>query len=146
MDALEAESVFEIANPFPFRGTTYIGKTWADDKRRDPSAIRLPPQPARQHAIAGVEARQEVPARVGAAVHQRAGEACLRLAQQLGSFAEAGRQLGLTRSAVSVAANLAEGAGRAGRDRSYHWRIAYGSALESRSHLEMLLRRPKLPA
>ena len=40
--------------------------------------------------------------------------------------------------AVSVAANLAEGAGRAGRDRSYHWRIAYGSALESRSHLELL--------
>ena len=30
-------------------------------------------------------------------------------------------------------------AGRAGRDRSYHWRIAYGSALESRSHLELLL-------
>jgi hypothetical protein len=46
VDALEAESVFEIANPFPFRGTTYIGKTWADDKRRDPSAIRLPPRPA----------------------------------------------------------------------------------------------------
>jgi four helix bundle protein len=44
----------------------------------------------------------------------------------------------LTRSAVSVAANLAEGAGRSGRDRSYHWRIAYGSALESRSHLELL--------
>ncbi|MBC2736420.1 MAG: hypothetical protein HF981_18820 [Desulfobacteraceae bacterium] len=46
VDALEAESVFEIANPFPFRGTTYIGKTWADDKRRDPSAICLPPRPA----------------------------------------------------------------------------------------------------
>ena len=44
----------------------------------------------------------------------------------------------LTRSAVSVAANLAEGAGRSGKDRNYHWRIAYGSALESRSHLELL--------
>jgi hypothetical protein len=42
VDALEADSVFEIANPFPFRGTTYIGKAWADDKRRDPSTIRLP--------------------------------------------------------------------------------------------------------
>ena len=44
----------------------------------------------------------------------------------------------LTRTAVSVAANLAEGAGRSGKDRSYHWCIAYGSALENRSHLELL--------
>jgi hypothetical protein len=46
VDASETEGVFEIANPFPFRGTTYIGKSWADDKRRDPSAISLPPRPA----------------------------------------------------------------------------------------------------
>ena len=44
------------------------------------------------------------------------------------------------RSAASVPANLAEGAGRSGRDRKYHWRIAYGSALEVGSHLELLLR------
>lgn len=42
----EAVGVYEIANPFPFRGTTYIGKTWADGKRRDPSSISLPPRPA----------------------------------------------------------------------------------------------------
>ena len=44
------------------------------------------------------------------------------------------------RSAASVPANLAEGTGRSGRDRKYHWRIAYGSALEVGSHLELLLR------
>jgi len=31
------------------------------------------------------------------------------------------------RSASSVPANLVEGAGRSGRDRLHHWRIAYGS-------------------
>ena len=40
------DGVYEIANPFPFRGTTYIGKTWADDRRGDPSSICLPPRPA----------------------------------------------------------------------------------------------------
>ncbi|MEP0775692.1 MAG: four helix bundle protein [Acidobacteriota bacterium] len=46
----------------------------------------------------------------------------------------------LLRSASSVPANLAEGAGRAGRDRLHHWRIAYASALEADSHLRLLLR------
>ena len=45
----------------------------------------------------------------------------------------------VVRSASSVAANLAEGAGRTGRDRFHHWRIAYGSALEVDSHLRLLL-------
>ena len=44
------------------------------------------------------------------------------------------------RAASSVPANLAEGAGRAGGDRTYHWRVAYGSALEVGSHLELLMR------
>jgi four helix bundle protein len=43
------------------------------------------------------------------------------------------------RSASSVPANLAEGAGRSGRDRFYHWRIAYGSAKEVETHLRLLL-------
>jgi len=43
------------------------------------------------------------------------------------------------RSASSVPANLAEGAGRAGRDRIYHWRIAYGSAKEVDTHLQLLV-------
>ncbi len=39
---------------------------------------------------------------------------------------------------TSVPLNLAEGAGRRGRDRLHHWRIAYGSALETRTALELL--------
>ncbi len=45
----------------------------------------------------------------------------------------------VVRAASSVPANLAEGAGRTGRDRFHHWRIAYGSALEVDSHLRLLL-------
>ncbi len=43
------------------------------------------------------------------------------------------------RSASSVAANLAEGAGRSGRDRVHHYRIAYGSAKEVDTHLRLLI-------
>jgi len=42
------------------------------------------------------------------------------------------------RSAASVPANLAEGHGRNGRDRAYHWRIAYASAKEVDCHLRLL--------
>ena len=42
------------------------------------------------------------------------------------------------RSASSVPANLAEGHGRAGRDRLQFWRIAYASAKEVDSHLRLL--------
>ena len=45
----------------------------------------------------------------------------------------------VVRSASSVPANLAEGAGRSRRDRAYHWRVAYASALEVGSHLELLM-------
>ena len=45
----------------------------------------------------------------------------------------------LIRSASSVPANLAEGAGRSGRDRIHHFRIAYGSAKEVVTHLRLLL-------
>ena len=44
------------------------------------------------------------------------------------------------RSASSIPANLAEGHGRAGRDRQHFWRIAYGSAKEVDSHLRLLAR------
>ena len=43
------------------------------------------------------------------------------------------------RSASSVSANIAEGRGRSGRDRLYHWRIAYGSAREVDTHLRLLV-------
>jgi len=42
------------------------------------------------------------------------------------------------RSASSVAANLAEGHGRSGRDRLHFWRFAYASAKEVDSHLRLL--------
>jgi four helix bundle protein len=42
------------------------------------------------------------------------------------------------RSASSVPANIAEGHGRKGRDRMYHWRIAYASAKEVDTHLILL--------
>jgi four helix bundle protein len=45
----------------------------------------------------------------------------------------------VVRSASSVPANLAEGQGRTGKDRAYHWRIAYGSAKEVDTHLRLLL-------
>jgi len=43
------------------------------------------------------------------------------------------------RAVTSVPLNLAEGAGRRGRDRLHHWRIAYGSVLEARTALELLV-------
>ena len=51
------------------------------------------------------------------------------------------RSLGdqVIRSADSVAANLAEGHGRAGKDRAYHFRVAFGSAKEVETHLGILL-------
>ena len=45
----------------------------------------------------------------------------------------------VVRSASSVPANLAEGAGRSGKDRAYHWRVAYGSAKEVDTHLQLLI-------
>ncbi len=45
----------------------------------------------------------------------------------------------IIRSASSVPANIAEGAGRAGRDRMHHYRIAYGSAKEVDTHLRLLV-------
>ena len=45
----------------------------------------------------------------------------------------------IVRSASSVPANLAEGAGRTGKDRAYHWKVAYGSAKEVDTHLRLLI-------
>ncbi len=39
--AIQADGVFEIANPFPFRGATYIGKAWADKTAQDPRRIAI---------------------------------------------------------------------------------------------------------
>lgn len=40
-----ADWIFEIPNAFPFRGTTYICKSWAESKVGNPAAIRLPEPP-----------------------------------------------------------------------------------------------------
>lgn len=41
--AQAADWIYEIPNPFPFRGTTYIAKSWADRKAKHIDEIRLPP-------------------------------------------------------------------------------------------------------
>ncbi|MEN8135952.1 MAG: hypothetical protein ABFS18_10520 [Thermodesulfobacteriota bacterium] len=45
VDVEEATWIFEIANPFSFRGTTFIKKDWADKRAADPASIRLPARP-----------------------------------------------------------------------------------------------------
>ena len=42
-------------------------------------------------------------------------------------------------SSVSAPSNLAEGSGRAGRDRQHHYRIALGSAQEAKSQLGLIV-------
>jgi len=39
-----ADWIYEIANPFPFRGSTYIDKEWAEVKYNNPEQICLPPR------------------------------------------------------------------------------------------------------
>lgn len=46
VDEPRAETIFEVANPFPFRGATFIIKRSADRLAEDPEAIRLPERPA----------------------------------------------------------------------------------------------------
>ena len=41
----EADWVYEIPNPFPFRGTTYINRSWADRAAKNLDDIRLPEAP-----------------------------------------------------------------------------------------------------
>ncbi len=45
VEELEADTIFEIPNPFAFRGTTYIAKSWADKKAENPDLIFLPGLP-----------------------------------------------------------------------------------------------------
>lgn len=42
VEETRGEWIYEIPNPFPFRGATYIGRSWADAKAADPASIRLP--------------------------------------------------------------------------------------------------------
>ncbi len=38
-----ADPIYEVANPLPFRGTTFIGKVWADAAAVDPTRIAIAP-------------------------------------------------------------------------------------------------------
>lgn len=40
-----ADRIYEIANAFPFRGSTFINSLWADRKAQRPDTIGLPPRP-----------------------------------------------------------------------------------------------------
>ena len=42
----EADWIYEIPNPLPFRGRTYISRSWAENIAADPKAIKLPEPPA----------------------------------------------------------------------------------------------------
>ena len=41
-----ADTIFEIPNPLPFRGVTYICRSWADSRADDPEQISIPAPPA----------------------------------------------------------------------------------------------------
>jgi hypothetical protein len=45
VDEPAADWIYEIPNAFPFRGATYIGRRWADERARRPETIRLPEAP-----------------------------------------------------------------------------------------------------
>ena len=57
----DADWIFEIPNPLPFRGTTYIDKEWADATAADPKRIRLP-EPERVSLSATLAAAGVTPA------------------------------------------------------------------------------------
>ena len=38
---IAADAIIEVPNPFPFRGTTFINKRWADRTARTPSSIAI---------------------------------------------------------------------------------------------------------
>ena len=40
-----ADRIYEIANAFPFRGSTFINSAWADHKAKRPDTIKLSPRP-----------------------------------------------------------------------------------------------------
>ena len=45
IDVIDADWIYEVPNPFPFRGTTYITKSWADSRANNISDIKLPESP-----------------------------------------------------------------------------------------------------
>jgi hypothetical protein len=46
LQVVQAETIYEVVNPLPFRGVTYISSGWAAPRARNPSSIKLPPPKA----------------------------------------------------------------------------------------------------
>jgi len=71
-------------------------------------------------------------------VATQAATACVELCDNIRKpFGDAVSQL--TRAALSIPLNIAEGSGRIGKARVNHYRIAYGSARESVKVVEILM-------
>jgi four helix bundle protein len=70
--------------------------------------------------------------------NQAAADTCALVARVRGRLASIADQV--IRAAVSVPLNLAEGNGRSGNDRPYHFRVAYASAAEAAAGIDILLR------
>ena len=67
-----------------------------------------------------------------------ASQACVHISRHISRpFGDVVSQL--TRAALSVPLNISEGAGRTGRARKNHYSIAYGSAQEASTAIEILL-------
>jgi len=45
LEVQKADWIYEIANPLPFRGTTFIGRDWADRSAADYERIKIPAPP-----------------------------------------------------------------------------------------------------
>ncbi len=114
VDVPTAGAIFEIVNPLPFRGVTYIGKDWADAVASQAQAIRLPAPPsvsmsrwirqqlngadAGSRAIANALADLPEPILLALATTSTDPEDLVALAEQAGTFiheAESGRPIGL---------------------------------------------------
>ena len=114
VDVPSAGAIFEIVNPLPFRGVTYIGKDWADAVASRPQAIRLPAPPpvsmcrwvrqrlngpdAGSRDIANALADLPEPILLALATTSTDPEDLVALAEQAGAFiheTESGRPIGL---------------------------------------------------
>lgn len=59
VDVEQGDWIYEIPNPLPFRGATYITRSWAEEKAHEPESLRLPePQPVSMNEVIGEWAKQ----------------------------------------------------------------------------------------
>jgi len=56
VEVTDGDWVYEIPNPFPFRGATFISKSWGDARALDPAMIRLPE--AAEVSLAGLSGEE----------------------------------------------------------------------------------------